>query len=227
MLTALCSLALFAMLRVSEYSASHVDGRRALKWSQLRFLLDSNGEPSRLVGTLGDRSSDDRRETKTSHFKPQLEQLVVTCTCSCGLCAVHSMWRWLKLAGPCDESTPVFLWSTGRAVTEHDVGLLITAICRSAGLDRSEYRPHCFRMRGATLLFEWGLPVELIRLLGRWAPSSLTLELHYVRPRQQAAASLLSLFVPAGNGAPAAPAGLTSALSSVLSSSSFGGRSAE
>ena len=81
------------------------------------------------------------------------------------------------------------------AGTTIDLGGKVT-VYEANGLVPEQFGPHSFRSGGATGLFGWGVPVQFIKLLGRWSPNSKTLERFYVKPRQQAVANWMQWFIP-------------------------------
>ena len=91
---------------------------------------------------------------------------------------------YLALRGPGDG--PLFRFKDGRALTRSRLVTAIREALAKAGLKPEEFAGHNFRIGVATTAAACGLPVDLIKTLGRWRSQAYQL---YVRlPRNHLAA---------------------------------------
>ena len=58
--------------------------------------------------------------------------------------------------------------SDGSFVRYDDVGKAIKRLCNLAGMESDSYVPHGLRSGGATDYIAWGMPVEIVKDMGRW-----------------------------------------------------------
>jgi hypothetical protein len=160
---------------------------KVLKVSDVTFV-PTIAEPRFALISLGD--------TKTTHMSNEAAESLVVCTCKLGLCALHLLRKYVDCCCP-DKSADLFRWSNGRRLIRDDMKALVAGVVRFIGWAPGDLGTHSFRSGGATTWFELGVPLSLVKWLGRWALQGDTLEKHYVKPRQAANASWLSLMLQA------------------------------
>ena len=112
----------------------------------------------------------DKSKTNTTGRR---EFAVAPCVCGLGkICGPHAIIEHLllrkKLGKPVGTKDAIFVRSDGTFVGYDAVGKAIKRLCKSAGLDSRAYVPHGLRSGGATDYIAWGMPVEIVKDMGRW-----------------------------------------------------------
>lgn len=102
------------------------------------------------------------------------EFAVAPCVCRHGkLCAVHAMWDLIEMKSKCGlkmgPNAPLFTKKNGKLLSMSDIGKELKRLCKSAGVDPGLFGPHSLRKGGATDYIAWGIPVEIVKEMGRWA----------------------------------------------------------
>ena len=89
------------------------------------------------------------------------------------LCAVHALFDLIKLKeksgvvmGP---ESHVFAKSNGKLLKMTEIARGLKQLCVDAGMDAKAFAPHSLRKGGATDYIAWGIPVEIVKEMGRWA----------------------------------------------------------
>ena len=138
MLTATCSLAFFAFLRVGEITVSHGPlDHHILLVNHVGRILDSDGQVTALKVTFYD-------------FKHQYNQSPFSITVSrqASLCPVQSMVNYLEVRG--SRPGPLFITSDGQSVRRSVFSNLLTQCVKACSLNSDRYKGHSFRIGGAT-----------------------------------------------------------------------------
>ncbi|XP_067323238.1 integrase/recombinase xerD homolog [Anolis sagrei] len=93
------------------------------------------------------------------------------------LCPVQSLSRFLTTRG----STPGFLFihRDGSPLTRYQFMAVFRGALQHLGLPRTEFGGHSFRIGAATTAAAGGVPVEVIKSMGRWKSSAYA---SYIRP---------------------------------------------
>lgn len=85
--------------------------------------------------------------------------------------AVAALYRYLRLRRQHHQLTgasTLFCWSNGSPLTRNDIHTHACRLFSLVGVSPSSYRGVSFRAGGATALTDAGVPLEHIRLIGRW-----------------------------------------------------------
>ena len=77
------------------------------------------------------------------------------------------------------EANPLFSWDDECYLSRKDVDDAIKIIAKHFNLDLSRVTPHSLRIGGATAMAAAGIPIWIIRLIGRWASEESVLQ--YIR----------------------------------------------
>lgn len=101
------------------------------------------------------------------------EFAVAPCVCGLGkICGPHAVIKHLLLrksfGAPVGKDDGIFTRSDGSLITYNDIGKAIKKLCDLADLDSGVYVPHGLRSGGATDYIAWGIPVEIVKDMGRW-----------------------------------------------------------
>ncbi|CAC5418457.1 unnamed protein product [Mytilus coruscus] len=96
------------------------------------------------------------------------------------ICAVTALTSYLTLRT--NKTGPLFLNSSGEAVSRQLFQHALNGVLNFCGLSRAYYKPHSFRIGFATDASAKGLSTETIRTLGRWKSDAFKL---YIRQSGQ------------------------------------------
>ena len=91
------------------------------------------------------------------------------------------MIRYLKLRPPALNS-PLFILPNGLPMTAQWFKEYLAFVISKCGLSPTHYTGHSFRIGAATTTAKLGLPINSIKLLGRWSSSAYE---SYIRPDAQ------------------------------------------
>ena len=96
-------------------------------------------------------------------------------------CPVGAILSYLVMRGP--GGGPLFRFRDGRALTRPRLVVEIRKALAQAGINPDDYAGHSFHIGAATTAAACGVPVDIIKTLGRWKSNAYQL---YVRlPREQ------------------------------------------
>ena len=94
---------------------------------------------------------------------------------------VGAILSYLVMRGP--GGGPLFRFRDGRALTRPRLVVEVRKALTQAGINPDDYASHSFRSGAATTAVACGVPVDIIKTLGRWKSNAYQL---YVRlPREQ------------------------------------------
>ena len=82
------------------------------------------------------------------------------------VCPICALGDFLALQG--SSESPLFTFSEGRPLTRQQLSTIVQSILHSAGYTGSN-SGHSFRIGAATTAAARGVPVHLIKTLGRWS----------------------------------------------------------
>ena len=154
MFWAVCSLAFFGFLRVSEFTSS-------VPFNPVRHL-----SPTDVEFLPGHPSPGIRLRIKMSKTDPLgAGHHVYIGRTSNQLCPVQAIENFLALRG--SAFGPLFLWSDGSQLTSAHVNFYLRDIVAKVGFS-GNYSSHSFRIGAATAAAAAGVPDHLIQALGRW-----------------------------------------------------------
>ena len=151
MLWSACTMAFFGFLRVSEFTAN-------FSGTKLCFLKnrDVQCDSGELRVCL--------RISKNSQFNP-LTVVIPETNRSC--CAVRAFFKYSVLHGERTDE-PVFTFEDAKLLTRQRLsGFLQEAL-------GTGFTTHSFRMGAATTASQCGVPIDQIRVLGRWRSDAYT-----------------------------------------------------
>lgn len=167
---ALLATARSCMLRVSEYTINNgvsTTKQKYLKWRDVKFIPNIH-KPEFVTLEL--------RATKTSGWKPVT--VGAACDCSDGVCAVHLLKQLKEMAisrfGKRKiEQAALFKMPNKRIVSRQWMSKLISSQMQKIGFDIIYFKPHSLRIGGACDLFEMGIDITTIKILGRWLSDAI------------------------------------------------------
>ena len=172
MFWAVCSLAFFGFLRVSEFTCSgSFDPLVHLSISDVSF--DTSGCLHLFIKT-----SSSRRGLSLSIGASGKR-----------ICAVSAVRRYLQVRG--NAPGPLFVLSDGSPITPVVVNCSLLAILSNLGI-RCTYSSHSFRIGTATTAASAGIPDHLIKTLGRWPSNAYLLYIRIPSPVLTSIAAVLA-----------------------------------
>ena len=157
MLWAACCLGFFGFLRSGELTApdrDDFDPGQHLTFSDM--AVDDPSNPKTIAVRI--------KQSKTDLFRQGVT--VFLGRTDTALCPVAAVLPYLALRGPGDGL--LFRFKDGRALTRSRLVTAIREALAKAGLKPEEFAGHSFRIGAATTAAACGLPVDLIKMLGRW-----------------------------------------------------------
>ncbi len=110
-------------------------------------------------------------KSKTNQFGLH-EYAAARCLCRQGkLCAVHAVLDLLRLKKKrgykVGLDVGIFIKTNGKVLSYEEIGKEIKKLCTLSGMDGTLYAPHGLRKGGATDYIAWGVPVEIVKDMGR------------------------------------------------------------
>lgn len=165
MLSALCSLAFFAFLRIGELTTSTGHHNNLIMLSQLDRLLDRQGKVQALQLSL----------CQYKHSNPG-QPFVIYIYPESICCPVQLILDYISLRGY--TQGPLFCWPDGRPISRAFFIEQLNAALKFNNLDASLYKAHSFRIGAASWAAAKGFSDSQIRLLGRWKSNAF---LRYIR----------------------------------------------
>ena len=179
MLWAVCCVGFFGFLRSGEMTAPEVgefDAGQHLSVADI--TVDDVENPQSVAVRI--------KQSKTDPFR-QGASIVLSRT-GLPLCPVAALLAYLVVRG--NSEGPLFLLR-GQPLTRPKLVLELRKALAAAGLQPDKYAGHSFRIGAATTAAACGVPVDVIKTLGRWKSQAYQL---YVRiPDTQLASITKSL----------------------------------
>lgn len=165
MLTAMCSLAFFAFLRVGEITVNGRDHSNLIMLPQLERLVNDNRQVTALqLSILKYKHSNNGRPFTIYIYKED----------SC--CPVQAILDFVYTRG--SFNGPLFCWPDGAPITRSFFVEQLNRALRFCNLDPALYKSHSFRIGAATWAAAKGFSDTQIRQLGRWKSNAF---LKYIR----------------------------------------------
>ena len=89
-------------------------------------------------------------------------------------CPVQITDAYLKMRGDYRIlNEQFFVFQGGLPLEQHIARMVLSNLIESSGLNKNLYSFQSFRSGRATNLFDWGVPVEQIQLVGRWKSNAV------------------------------------------------------
>ena len=165
MLSAMCSLAFFAFLRIGEITINSSDHSNLIMLPQLEQLVSSHGQVTALQLTISEyKHSATGRPFVIYIHKEQ----------SC--CPVKTILDFISARGTVHG--PLFCWPDWAPIKRHFFVEQLSRPLRFCNLDPAFYKSHSFRIGAATWAAAKGFTDTQIRQLGRWKSNAFV---NYIR----------------------------------------------
>ena len=165
LLSAMCSLAFFAFLRIGELTITTSQHVNLIKITQLDRLVDKKGTVKALQRSLFQYKHSDPGQPFVIYIYPEN-------VC----CPVQLLLEYISLRG--NTPGPLFCWPDGRPISRAFFTEQLNAALKINNLDCSLYKAHSFRIGAASWAAAKGFSDSQIRLLGRWKSNAF---LKYIR----------------------------------------------
>ena len=157
MLSAACCVAFFGFLRSGELTVAEPGGYDPGQHLTIGDVsVDNAGQPTRVTLRIKQSKTDPFRRGVSVH----LHQTNVP------LCPVSALLAYLVLRG--SQDGPLFQMEGGAPLSRTQLVSEVRAALQAAGMDPSKYAGHSFRIGAATTAAACGVPVDIIKMLGRW-----------------------------------------------------------
>jgi len=154
MLWAAFTMAFYGFLRVSEYVN--------LQWHD--------------VTVSNDHISIRLHQSKTDPFRRGCSVKIFNTKSS--TCPFHAFVHFRKIVGNKAPTAPLFQAGRFHPLSRTAVTKTLRLLLKEAGFDESQYTSHSFRIGAATTAAAAGLPVWLIKTLGRWSSNAYLTYIH-------------------------------------------------
>lgn len=164
-MSAMCSLAFYAFLRVGEISTTTGPSNNIIHITQLHRLVDKQGNVKAPQLSL----------CQYKHSIPG-PPFVVYIYPKGILCPVQLILSYVSLRG--HSPGPLFCWPDGKAISWTFFIAQLNAALKFNNLDSSVYKGDSFRIGAASWAAAKGFSDSQIRLLGRWKSNAF---LRYIR----------------------------------------------
>ena len=175
MLWAACCVGFFGFVRSGELTApecGEFDPGQHLSYEDI--AVDSRSDP-RVVSIRIKQSKTDPFRQGVTIFLGRTDAV---------LCLVAALMSYLALRGP--GGGPLFRFQGGVPLTRPRLVAAVRKALAAAGFAPKDFAGHSFRIGAATTAAACGVPVDIIKTLGRWKSEAYQL---YVRlPKDQLAA---------------------------------------
>ena len=174
MLWAMCCLAFFGFLRVSEFTIPSEDSYDPTTHLSLQDIRIDNRDSPRLLQVS-------IKQSKTDPFRRGI-QLYLGATDST-VCPIKAMLSYLAARG--SQAGPLFVTEQGRGITRQMFSSALNTLLTQLKLDCKSYNTHSFRIGAATSATQAMIPDSQIKMLGRWQSNAYQC---YIRtPREELA----------------------------------------
>ena len=165
MLTAMCSLAFFAFLRIGEITVNGKDHNNLIRLPQLESLVNNKRQVIALQLTILHYKHSNNGRPFTIFIHKEI---------SC--CPVKAILDFVSTRG--SFNGPLFCWPDGAPITRSFFVEQLNRALRVCNLDPALYKSHSFRIGAATWAAARGFSDSQIRQLGRWKSNAF---LKYIR----------------------------------------------
>ena len=164
-------LAFFGCLRVREFAATSRARVHAhvLQVGDIHFLGPNQGSATESVLVSL------RHSKNNQHGPPQ--QIHIGQAIDASPCPVHALKGFLKVRPRMHGI--LFCRTNGLPLTQFQFNKVLQKALSRVGVQGAHFRFHSFRMGAASTAFSLGVPVEVIKRMGRWRSDAL---LRYIRP---------------------------------------------
>ena len=160
-------LAFFGFLRVGEFTVTSKNGDVSNILSRGDIIIN-HGPPEFMEATIRFSKTDQYGESTTLNFTRGTDPL---------LCPVNAMIDYLRVR-PSTEG-PLFIHFGKDPMTRYQFDSMLKRGIKAMGLCPTLFSPHSFRIGAATSAAVSGIPMDIIKSIGRWQSSAVKL---YVRP---------------------------------------------
>lgn len=165
MLSAMCSLAFFAFLRIGEITVNSSNHSNLIMLPQLEQLLNRLGQVTALQLTISKYKHSDTGPPFVIYiYKEDL------------CCPVRTILDFISTRGT--ARGPLFCWPDGAPIKRNFFVEQLNRALRFCKLDPALYKSHSFRIGAATWAAAKGFTDTQIRQLGRWKSNAF---LQYIR----------------------------------------------
>ena len=183
MLWAMCCLAFFGFLRVSEFTVpTQGDYDESTHLSLKDISIDSRSNPRLIKVHI--------KQSKTDPFR-QGVGIYLGATDS-PICPVSGILPYLAVRGT--QPGPLFITNDGKYLTRLSFSKRINVLLESLQVDTSLYNTHSFRIGAATTAAQAHIPEAHIKMLGRWRSDAYH---RYIKTPPQELAQLTKRLVSA------------------------------
>ena len=186
---AICLVAFFGMFRKSHLLINKVgsfDPDKQLTKADFSFF--PGGALNRV------------RWSKTIQFREKVVQIPLIASPGSPFCPVSAISRAFAFTSHVSQDSQAFQWvHSSLAIRPFTYGLFMAKLrtcLNNCGLPGMEFGSHSFRRGGASLAFQAGLPLEIIKILGDWKSNAVLLYLTVPLDIRIKATSLLSQQIP-------------------------------
>jgi hypothetical protein len=156
---AMCSLAIYAFLRIGELTATKKACPQPLQLHQIAHVRDSQHNVIGINLTF-------------VYFKHNYNQrpftLLINRQATC--CPIALLLEYIALRG--NRAGPLFITQAGGPVTREGFATQLSQAIRCCGLNPDRYKSHSFRIGAASYAAERGMSDAQIRTMGRWKSNS-------------------------------------------------------
>lgn len=160
-------LAFFGFLRVGEFTApsKNDDGAHALSANDISLKF-----PDAMDVKIRSSKTDQRGNSTTLAFEMGSDKLI---------CPITAMHEYLSVR-PFREGN-LFVHFGGDPLTRYQFNQLLKMGIKMMGLNPQNFSSHSFRIGAATSAAINGVPIDVIKCIGRWKSSAVKL---YIRPHR-------------------------------------------
>lgn len=168
-------LSFFGFMRVGEFTVTSKNGDAS--HTLARDDITMGYEPQVFMeATIRFSKTDQHGESVSLHFTKGNEVF---------LCPVQAMDEYLKVR-PAIRG-PLFIHFGGDPLTRYQFDSMLKKGIRMMGLSPTNFSPHSFRIGAATSAAINGIPMDMIKSMGRWQSSAVKI---YIRPHRMLPLSL-------------------------------------
>ena len=168
---AVCCLAFFGFLRVSEFTVpSDAQYDKDCHLSIDDISIDNRKNPQLMRVTLKQSKTDPFQRGVDLYFGATGETT----------CPIKGILPYLALHG--NHKGPLFILKDGKYLTRQRLNSLLNTLLTTLKIDSRKYNTHSFCIGAATTAREANIPDALIQLMGRWKSNAY---LTYIKTPQQ------------------------------------------
>ena len=133
------------------------------------------------------------KQSKTNPFRQ--DTTIYLHRTNCQLCPVGAIQSYLVVRGT--EDGPLFCLVDGTPLTRPWLVMELCKALQDAGVDSSKFAGHSFRIGAATTAAACEVPVDIIKVHGRWKSHAYQLYVRIPDPELAAIARTLAAVAPA------------------------------